>query len=127
MMKNITAIVIFSILFFSVSSCYYDKQSLLYGLNNVPCTDTTTAISYSQRIAPLLQQYCYSCHTGGFPSGNITMGSYQADKTIAQNGKLLGSISHAPGFAAMPQGQSKLNNCQVAMVKKWIDEGALNN
>lgn len=111
----------------SVSSCYYDKEDLLYGGNNGPCTDTTGTISYTQKVVPMLQQYCYSCHTGNFPSGNKLMGTYAADKIMAQNGSLYGTINHSAGFSPMPQGMPKMSNCQIATIKKWIDTGMLNN
>lgn len=109
------------------SSCYYDKEDLLYGGNTGPCTDTTGTVSYAQKVQPLLQQYCYSCHTGSFPSGNQLMGTYTADKAMAQSGKLYGTISHASGYSPMPQGMAKMGNCQIAVIKKWIDSGTLNN
>jgi len=121
----IGSIAIFLTLF--ISSCYYDKEDLLYGNPNAPCTDSISNISYSQHVVPVFQQYCYNCHTGNFPSGNISMGTYAADKAIAQNGKLYGSVNHAAGFIPMPEGMSKLNSCQVLAIKKWIDAGLLNN
>ncbi|MFC0774154.1 hypothetical protein [Terrimonas alba] len=112
----------------AISSCYYDKEELLYhSANNAPCTDTAGAVSYAQKVAPMLQQHCYSCHTGSFPSGNVAMGTYTADKIIAQNGSLYGSISHAAGYSPMPKGMSKMSNCQLAVIKKWIDAGMQNN
>jgi hypothetical protein len=112
----------------SVSSCYYDKEELLYGTNNTgPCTDSIGTVSYSQKVVPVFQQYCYSCHTGGFPSGGISMGTYATDKAIGANGKLYGSINHSSGYSPMPKGMSKMNACQVAIIKKWIDAGMLNN
>lgn len=110
-----------------LSSCYYDKADLLYGNAGGTCTDTSTTASYSQKIVPVLQRYCYSCHTGSFPSGNITMGTYATDKALAQSGKLYGSVSYAPGYVAMPQNSPKLSACQIADIKKWIDGGLLNN
>ena len=111
-----------------ISSCYYDKEELLYrGISSGPCTDTVGAISYGQKVAPMLQQYCYSCHSGSFPSGNIAMGTYSADKAIAQNGSLYGSINHAAGYSPMPQGAPKISSCEIATVKKWIDSGMQNN
>jgi hypothetical protein len=110
-----------------ISSCYYDKEDLLYGNSNAPCTDTTTVISYSQKVVPVLQQYCYSCHTGNFPSGNQLMGTYAADKAMAQNGKLYGTINYSAGYSPMPKGMAKLNSCQINTVKKCIDGGMLNN
>ncbi len=112
---------------FLLYSCYYDHEDLLYGNNNGPCTDTTGTVSYSQKVMPILQQNCYNCHTGGFPSGGIVMGSYNADKALAQNGKLYGSISHMAGYAAMPQGAPSLSACRIAVIKKWIDAGMQNN
>ncbi len=126
-MKNgilILTLLLTAILF---GSCYYDKEDLLYGSTNGPCTDTTGTISYAQKVQPILQQNCYSCHTGNFPSGNIVMGSHTADKALAQSGKLYGSISHAPGYSAMPKGMAALSTCRLAVIKKWIDNGMLNN
>lgn len=68
-----------------ISSCYYDKEDLLYGgSNSGPCTDSTGAVSYSQKVVPVFQQLCYSCHNSSFPSGGILMGTYTADKAIGQ-------------------------------------------
>jgi mono/diheme cytochrome c family protein len=110
-----------------ISSCYYDKADLLYGGNTGPCTDSAGTVSYAQKVVPLLQQYCYSCHTGNFPSGNQLMGTYTADKAMAMNGMLYGTIAHASGYSPMPQGMAKMTNCQIAVIKKWIDSGTLNN
>lgn len=124
-MKIIFAFVLFTVLLV-LNSCYYDKEDLLYG-TNAPCTDTATTASYSQKVVPLFTQFCYSCHTGSFPSGGIVMGTYTADKAIALNGKLYGSIMHAAGYSPMPKGMAKMNSCQVQAVKKWIDNGMPNN
>ncbi|MDZ4807407.1 MAG: hypothetical protein SGI96_03975 [Bacteroidota bacterium] len=111
-----------------ISSCYYDKEDLLYGnINSGPCTDSTGTVSYAQKVVPVFQQFCYSCHTGSFPSGGIVMGTYTTDKAIGLNGKLFGSINHAAGFSPMPKGMSKMNACQIAVIKKWIDAGMPNN
>jgi hypothetical protein len=111
-----------------LSSCYYDKEDLLYGnTNNGPCTDSTGTVSYSQKVVPMLRQYCYSCHSGSFPSGNQLMGTYASDKAMAQNGKLYGTINHSPNYKPMPEGMAKMSNCQIATIKKWIDGGVPNN
>lgn len=126
-MKLIVSLLLFSGILLSVSSCYYDKEELLYGINNGTCTDTTSGTSYSQQVVPVFQQFCYSCHTGSFPSGGILMGTYAADKAIGQNGTLYGSISHANGYSPMPKGMSKMTACQIASVKRWIDNAMPNN
>ncbi len=108
-----------------LSSCYYDAADLLYPTAGT--CDTATTVSYNQTIIPLFQQQCYSCHNNASTGGGIIMGTYAADKAIAVNGKLYGSITHASGYAAMPKGAAKLNNCQIASIKKWIDAGSPNN
>ncbi|NJO25891.1 MAG: hypothetical protein HC867_09255 [Bacteroidia bacterium] len=127
-MKTAIPVSIFVVCILLISSCYYDKEELLYPASlSGPCTDTAGAVSYSQKVVPLFQQYCYGCHSGNFPSGNIAMGTYQTDRAIGQNGKLYGSIAHSPGYSPMPKASNKMSNCQVALIKKWIDSGMLNN
>ena len=125
MKRNISIILIF-IAVVSFSSCYYDKGDMLYPGAGTNC-DTTAAISYAKNVVPLLQQQCYSCHSGGSPSGGIAMGTYASDKAIAVNGKLYGSISFAAGFSPMPQGAPKMSTCQLSTIKRWINAGSPNN
>lgn len=106
------------------SSCYYDAGDILYPKGNC---DTITTVSYNQQVVPLFQQQCYGCHTGGSPSGGIAMGTYASDKAIAANGKLYGSITHMSAYSPMPQGAAKMSSCNINLIKKWIDNGILNN
>lgn len=128
-MKNTFRILVLCIALVAVA-CYRDKAELLYGTTstgNSNCADADGTVSYKQKVAPLLQQYCYGCHGGNSPLGGIAMGSYETDKALGQNGKLYGSISHAAAFSPMPKGSAKLNDCQLATIKKWIDSGLADN
>lgn len=109
----------------ALQSCYYDKADLLYP-GAAKC-DTTGTISYSMQVVPLLQQQCLPCHTVSSPDGGIILGSYTADRALALNGKLYGSLNHASGYSAMPKGRAKMSACQLATIKKWIDGGSPNN
>lgn len=124
-MRGRNMIYIFSSLVL-LSACYYDKEELLYPPSNSTC-DSIGQISYVQQVSPLLLAKCGSCHSAGNPSGGIAMGTYSLDKAIALNGKLMGSIEHKPGFTPMPQGLPRLTTCEVAKIRKWIDNGTLNN
>lgn len=123
-MKKVRILLLF-IIITSLHACYYDAADLLYPTAGT--CDTTTTVSYNQTIVPLFQQQCYSCHNNASTGGGILMGNYTADKAIAANGKLYGSVTHASGYSAMPKGAAKMNNCQLASIKKWIDAGAPNN
>ncbi len=120
----VPAIALLTAMFFS--SCYYDKADILYPSSGTGC-DTVLAVSYSQQVVPMLAQQCYSCHTGSSPSGGILMGTYATDKALADNGKLYGTISYASGYSPMPEGAPKMSDCQLAIIKKWIDASAPNN
>lgn len=106
------------------SSCYYDKADQLYPV--VVC-DTATVVSYSTKLVPIFQSQCYGCHSASNASGGIAMGTYAADKAIAANGKLYGSVTHSSGYSAMPKGGTKLTTCQLRLIKSWIDNGMPNN
>ena len=107
------------------SSCYYDKADNLYP--QVISCDTSAVVSYSSQVIPLFQQYCYNCHGVSSPSGGLSMGTYASDKAIAVNGKLYGTISYSSGSSPMPKDAPKLTDCQVALIRKWIDANSPNN
>ncbi len=110
-------------------SCYYDSEEYLFGVPGGNCADTTV-FTYTAGVQPILSQYCYSCHSNGSAAsmgGNIKLQDFADVKTVASNGKLTGSVSHASGFSPMPKGGNKLNDCYIVVIKKWIAAGALNN
>lgn len=109
-----------------ITGCYYDVEEELYP----PTTNCNTpaTVSFSQHVNPLFQSYgCLGCHGGGSPSGNVNLSSYNGVKAKVTDGRLFGAINHAAGFSPMPQGGNKMNACDIATVKAWIDAGALNN
>lgn len=112
-----------AIISFIVSSCYYNKEDLLYGSN---CD--TGNIRYSSTIKLVLNNYgCSGCHIGGNPSGGINLETYSSVKAVVDNGRLYGAITHSAGFAPMPNGAAKMNACDIKKVKVWIDSGAPDN
>ncbi len=90
----------------------------------------TTKYTYSGAIAPMMKTYCTSCHataSAASAGGGIILDTYAAILVQAQNGKLLGDISHNTGFNYMPLGGAKLSDCKITQVSKWIAAGAPNN
>jgi mono/diheme cytochrome c family protein len=102
------------------------------GATNDTCSasscDTTGVMSYASRVKPILQNNCYGCHSGTASSGGgIVLSDYNNLKTSVDNGTLLGSIEQLDGYSAMPKGGSKMSNCNIAIIRKWIAAGAPNN
>ncbi|ACU63798.1 c-type cytochrome [Chitinophaga pinensis] len=90
-------------------------------------TCDTVNMKYAADVLPILQANCYSCHGNGNVSGGVSLGSYASVKTQADNGNLVGTITHAAGYPAMPQGGAKLSDCNINKIKAWIARGAQNN
>lgn len=118
-MKQIFSI---AILFLLLTSCTYNKEELLYSN-----TCDTSNVKYSVQIVNTLNANCNGCHTGASASGGIMLDNYNNVRAVAANGKLLGSVSHAPGYRAMPDLAPKLPECRIAEIRTWIMNGMLNN
>jgi Cytochrome C oxidase, cbb3-type, subunit III len=90
-------------------------------------TCDTVNIKYTSGVVPILQANCYSCHGNGLSEGGVTLDNYNALRTRANNGTLIGVITHAAGFPQMPKGGAKLSDCNINKIRSWINNGALNN
>lgn len=109
----------FLILMLCVSSCKKDPD---------PSNCDTTAVSFSADIQPIIEQNCYNgCHSGANPTSGFLLTSYSAVKLKVDDGRLFGAVDHQAGFVAMPQIGSKLSDCNLDLIKTWIDDGAPNN
>jgi len=98
--------------------CAYLKKDVVV----VPCVIPDN-ISYATDIAPIIDANCSDCHSSASASSGIQLDNYDGLKFYAQNGYLYGCISHASGYRPMPDGGGKLNDCTIATIKKWIDNG----
>ena len=123
-LKIIRISIVFWALCFGFTSCYYDKDELI---NPTSGSCDTSQITFTQFVNPLITQQCVSCHSVENPSGNVRLDGYTQIKQQADNGKLLGSLSHEVGFSAMPKNGNKLDNCQLLKMQRWIINGAPNN
>ncbi|PJJ54817.1 hypothetical protein CLV45_3163 [Hymenobacter chitinivorans DSM 11115] len=109
-----------------LSSCAYDNAEELFA-SQPPVECDVASTTYSATISPILDQNCRSCHNARLPSGNVNLEGYAQVKRFADNGLLVGVTSHAPGFTPMPQGLPKLSDCDLARIKKWVEDQAPNN
>ena len=104
-------------------SCYYDVEEELY--TTLDCS--TTGVTYSLIVAPIINSKCYKCHDAANNSGNITLEGYANLKKYVDSGQLLGAIKHGPGFSQMPKNEAKLVDCDIEKIEAWITDGALQN
>ncbi|MEJ7912127.1 MAG: hypothetical protein WKF70_03150 [Chitinophagaceae bacterium] len=124
MRKSIFILAVFTIVF--TAGCKYNKEEALYPPAPIACDPGQ--VTFSTTINGIFTTYsCNFCHGSVSPSGNISLATYNSVKTVVANGKLYGSITHAPGFSPMPQGGAKIPACDIVKIKAWIDAGAPNN
>ena len=110
------------------TSCYYDEMP-----PEAP-TAIPETVSYTKDIQPLWDQDCISCHKPGQTAPDLTAAnSYSAlltnNKYVipgnAAESKLHKSLM-GNGAAQMPT-SGKWSDSKIALVDKWINDGALNN
>ncbi|MDR3679648.1 MAG: hypothetical protein P4L41_06765 [Flavipsychrobacter sp.] len=108
------------------TGCYYDKAQNLYpSTGNDSCV--LTNVTYSAVVQPIIAQNCAigGCHDATSSNG-FFLYDYAHVKTQATNGQLMGTITHASNYPAMPLSGS-LTTCQILQITAWVNAGAQNN
>ena len=130
MKKVIASLVLISVFAYACSKSSSDDG----GNNNPPPPPggnncDTADMHYTADVVPILTANCYSCHGTSTNSGSngIVLEGYDNIVPKAQSGTLIGVITHASGYPAMPKDGSKLSDCNINKIRSWIDNGAQNN
>lgn len=125
-MKKILAMLAVAVV---LAGCYNDSIEELYpaktGGGGSTC-DTAT-VTFAGSIKPIIDSKCATsgCHDAATIGGGYNMSTYAGVKS--STGRLVGAITWASGHSAMPKGMNKLDDCSIAKITKWVNEGALNN
>ncbi len=116
------------------SSCYYDNQEELYG-SEEPCD--TTLVTYTDDILPILTSQCYNCHSTAnaelFGEDNDLEGYDNLMGYVVagdpENSLFYASVAWLTGAVRMPrpEGSDQISDCNLALIRNWILQGASNN
>ncbi len=87
----------------------------------------TLNVSFSSDVFPIIQNNCQSCHNSTSASGSVSLSNYSEIQSKASDGFLLGVIEHQTGYKPMPPTGIKLSDCDIQIIKNWIQSGTLNN
>lgn len=109
------------------AGCYYDNMQDVYPGNGLfrPC-DTMTTISYTNHIAPILQNNCIACHSGSGANADVHLDTYAGVYDVASSGSLVGVTWHESGYTPMPPNY-QIDSCSLVQIKKWVLAGSPNN
>lgn len=118
-----------SLLLLVLFSCSKSNEADLQGRSGGPNTGScdTANMKFATNIVPILEANCKSCHNTARATAGVITENYSGVKMIADNGLLLGVITHASGFSPMPQGKPKLAACDINKIIAWIAQGTKNN
>lgn len=111
-----------------LNGCYHDNEEDLYP--TLPGCDTTD-LSFSKDVLPILNNYCFTCHGNDayldLGSGISLDGYDNVMLLVEPNNYLLSAIQQDGNAIPMPKSGEKLSDCNIAIIRGWINEGAKNN
>ncbi|WP_437203093.1 DUF1549 domain-containing protein [Planctomicrobium sp. SH664] len=96
-------------------------------------------VSFHKQIRPLLQAHCQGCHQPAKRGGDFVTLTYQDLIRAGESGTpgvvpgkpsesyLLEQITPENGTAQMPKGGKPLAESEVALIRSWIEQGAIDD
>lgn len=89
-------------------------------------------IDFAHDVVPILKAKCAGCHTNGTYKGGLSLDTREAmlkAKAVvpgkAAESELVKRIATKDPDLLMPQKAAPLDEKQIAVIKRWIDEGAV--
>lgn len=85
----------------------------------------TTHVSYQTDVLPIIQSYCYPCHssTNNNFSNGVNLEGYDNLQGWGKSGFLVGDVRHDPGFTGMPYGKPQISDCAINKIVAWVNQG----
>ena len=96
-------------------------------------------VSYYTQIRPIFQANCQGCHQPAKAKGDYVMTEFAELLKPGESGGrpivagkpgeslLLKQVTPEKGEAEMPKGKAPLHELEIALVKRWITEGAIDD
>jgi mono/diheme cytochrome c family protein len=102
---------------------------------NPPAASSFTPVDFARDIQPILERRCYACHGPRNSSKGLRLdlraGAMQGGESgpaivpgNSEQSLIVRRILGVEGQARMPKSGDPLSNEQIALVRRWIDEGA---
>lgn len=97
--------------------------------NTTTCGSCDTSLyAFAADVKPIFNLWCTGgCHTTGQPDGGFDLSNYNGIKSAGTSGKLVPAINHTSGAIPMPQGSSKIPDCDILKIQNWVNAGYPNN
>ncbi len=96
------------------------------GAQNLFCDEEecdTTNITYAEPVSGIIQKHCLGCHNDNNMLGGLSLEGYDKLVTVANDGRLMGTVNHDAGYPAMPKNSPQLSACKILQLQIWTDNG----
>ncbi len=91
----------------------------------IDCSTIDPSINtYTLNIKKIIDGNCatVNCHDAVFHTASgISLATYAEVKAEFEKGTVMGSVTHSPGFIAMPQNSPKLADSLITYMQCWAD------
>src|SRR3954451_21677633 len=99
----------------------------------------STKVSYYRQVRPILQANCQGCHQAAKSKGGYVMTDFKrllagGDSEGAaitpehpDKSAILKMVTPQDGEVRMPKGKTPLLDTEVALIKSWIEQGAVDD
>ncbi len=101
-----------------------------------PAAVESAPVSYAKQVLPIFREHCQGCHQPAMAKGKYVMTRFESLAKGGESGdaaivpgktdesNLLAQITPDAGKAEMPKDKPPLSDAQVALIRRWIAEGA---
>lgn len=102
------------------------RDWILQGAKNNSCAADcdTTNVTYALSIEPLISAKCQGCHSGANPQSGLSLTNYNQISTAALFGDMLDAVQHTGTATPMPFNSTQLPQCEIDLIRIWIENGA---
>ncbi len=117
---------------FLTIGCFVSISALCLAAESEPAD----AVSFHQKIHPILQAHCQGCHQPAKASGGLILTGYDQLKRPGESGdatlvpgkpdesSILAMVTPVDGKAQMPPNAAPLSAEEIALIRSWILQGA---
>ena len=88
--------------------------------------DGAAATRFSERVQPLLEQYCYGCHGMGSKKGGVSLDKFDVEDAAAVDARELwhGVLKNVRAGIMPPPGKPKPTADELKVLENWIKRDA---
>ena len=89
-------------------------------IDETPTNPVNRTVTYNADVAPIINNWCTTCHGGAAPSAGIGLSTFSEVKFQTESGNLVARINNASN-PMPPAGQ--LSSADIQLIEKWVSDG----